>query len=82
MALVVLVIDVEDGKRLLARDTGVVCALGRLDGFRDLGGCFLTDHITLAGGLGRRISGATYGSSPGFEGTRPWCCSWPGPASR
>lgn len=46
VVVIVLVIDTEDGKRLLARDTGVVRALSRLDGVGDLGG-YLTDHITL-----------------------------------
>lgn len=79
VVLVVLVIDAEDGKRLLARDTGVVRALGRLDSIGDLGGCILTHHIfTLVcdcGWASRPTDlGGTYGSSPGFEGTRPWCC--------
>lgn len=38
VVVIVLVIDTEDGKRLLARNTGVVGALSRLDGVGDLGG--------------------------------------------
>lgn len=39
VAAVVLVVRLEDGKGLLARDAGVVGALGGLDRLGDLGGC-------------------------------------------
>jgi hypothetical protein len=41
---IVLVVCYEDGKGLLARDAGVVGALGGLDCRGDLGGCVVVSH--------------------------------------
>jgi hypothetical protein len=71
VVLVVLVVDFENSKGLLAGDACVIGALSGLDGVGGLGSC--ATPVSLERVLVCQMS---YESMLGSLGIGPWCCSW------